>query len=596
MKIDLKFAVFTIICLVCCLSTVIGQQSYSNSINILDKKESSLLKSYPEILREKDSLKFVNFIESDLLSLWGKGYLLANLDTVYSEGDNYHADIYIGEAYQFGNIEVSENYSAIVRAAGLKNVRWKEKLVSSAMIEEYAETLLTYLEDHGYPFSSVQLDSTIIQNGKVQSKLILDRNQYVPFDTLEIKGEVDIRPGYLKRYLNIKAGEPYNRSRINDIQKRIGNLTFLQLDSTPIIKFANDKAEVQLYMQPKKASRFDFLIGVLPSSNNGERRFSIIGEFTGEMYNKLGQGEYIFANVQSRPETRILEVRFNYPYLADLPLGVDFSGRIFFNEEFRETVWDGGILYQFDGGSSLKASWTNKTSRLIDVDTASILLTKKLPNQLDVTFNGGSLEYAMRNLDYRFNPTKGWEMRLNGSVGIRRIIKNNTIEELSRPGADFNLAYDTLDLSTLQTEVKLSAAAYLPAFNVATFKFGLEGGLLYNQQQIYENELYRIGGNALLRGFDELSVLTSTYLVSTAEFRLLLDRNSFLSFPFIDYGITKLSQDGEEFWDTTISLGMGINFATPAGIFNVTFAAGRRLGNPIDLGNTKIHFGYVSLF
>jgi len=201
-----------------------------------------------------------------------------------------------------------------------------------------------------------------------------------------------------------------------------------------------------------------------------------------------------------------------------------------------------------------------------------------------------------RNLDYRFNPTKGWEIRLNGTLGVKRVIRNNTIEELSRPDLDFDLAYDTLKLNTLQTEAKLSAAFYLPAFRIATFKLGIEGGLQYNQERIFENELYRIGGNSLLRGFDELSVLTSTYLVTTAEFRLLLDRNSYLSFPFIDYGLTKIFVDDVEQWDTAISVGLGINFSTPAGIFNVSFAAGRRLDNPIDFGNTKIHFGYVSLF
>ena len=351
-----------------------------------------------------------------------------------------------------------------------------------------------------------------------------------------------------------------------------------------------------MYLKPKKASRFDFLIGVLPSSENGERKFSIVGEFTGEMYNKLGQGEYIFANIQSRQETKVLDVRFKYPYIFDWPLGIDLKGGIFFNEKFRETVWDAGLLYQFDGGASLKASWNNKTSRLINVDTVSILFNKKLPNQLDIAYNGGGLEYTYRDVDYRFNPSRGWELRLNATIGIKKVIQNNTIEELSRPGLDFNEAYDTLKLNTLQTEATISAAYYIPTFKIGTLKLGIEGGLLYNEEKIYENELYRIGGNSLLRGFDEQSIFTSAYLVNTLEFRLLLDRNSYLSFPFVDYGLTRITVDNEEIWDTAISVGMGINFSTPAGIFNVSFAAGRRINNPIDFGNTKVHFGYVSLF
>ncbi len=168
----------------------------------------------------------------------------------------------------------------------------------------------------------------------------------------------------------------------------------------------------------------------------------------------------------------------------DMPLGIDVKGGIFFNEKFRETKWDAGILYQFDGASSLKASWSNKTSRLIDIDTTSILSLGKLPNQLDITYNGGGLEYTFRDLDYRFNPSKGWEIRLNGTVGLKKIIPNIRIEELSRPGLDFEMAYDSLKLSTLQTEAELHAALYIPAFNIGTFKLGLEGGLQYNEEKI----------------------------------------------------------------------------------------------------------------
>lgn len=596
MTLDVKETLFIILFLLCLTQNGVGQGDVSNKVKVLDNHPLSVFPSLDKIIKEKDSIAFVGLLQADIIDLWGMGHVLANVDTIFVRDSSFHAEVYIGEKFRYGDIHVSKEDIAIVSAAGLKNVRWKDKVISIDRIKEYSESLLTYLEDHGYPFASVQLDSTTITDGVIDSKLVLSKNRYVPFDSIKVIGELDLRKSYLTRYLNIKANKPYSRTRVREIEKRINDLTFVTLDSTPIIKFANTLAEVQLFLKPKKASRFDFIIGVLPNTENGERKFSIIGEFTGEMYNKLGQGEYIYANVQSRPETRVLELRFNYPYLFDLPLGIDTKGGIFFNEQFRETVWDAGILYQFDGGSSLKASWSNKSSRLIDIDTASILLSKRLPNQLDITYNGGGLEYTYRDLDYRFNPSKGWELTVNGTVGLKKIIRNNRIEELSRPGLDLNEAYDSLKLNTLQTEAKLSAALYIPAFRIATFKMGFEGGFQYNEEQIFENELYRIGGNSLLRGFDELSVLTSAYLVSTAEFRLLLDRNSYLSFPFVDYGLTRITLDEEEKWDTAISIGMGINFATPAGIFNVSFAAGRRLDNPIDFGNTKIHFGYVSLF
>jgi hemolysin activation/secretion protein len=121
-------------------------------------------------------------------------------------------------------------------------------------------------------------------------------------------------------------------------------------------------------------------------------------------------------------------------------------------------------------------------------------------------------------------------------------------------------------------------------------------GARYDEGKVLENEMFRIGGNRLLRGFDELSILTNYYGVFTTELRLLLDRNSYFTLPFIDVSQNLLLGEDGQFWDTALGIGMGLNFATAAGIFNVSFAAGSRLGNPVNFQDTKVHFGYVNLF
>jgi len=563
-------------------------------VSIKDAELPRKLKKTAE--NAKDSMSFISIVENAVIELRTEGYLTSNVDTVIKNGDTLKAILFLGQVYEFDEVEVSPEQTAIVNAAGLKNLKWNNKKVSRSFINEYSETLLTYMENNGYPFARVKLDSSRLDNGRISAKLDLEKNKYVPFDSLNVFGNVGIRRAYLDQYLDINLDDPYSRKKIKNIEKRLGDLPFLEMDSTTFIKFENDRAAVQLYLKKKKASRFDFIIGVQPTNQNGDRQFSITGDFTAEMSNRLGQGEYIFANIQSRPETRVMDLRFKYPYLFDLPLGIDAKGSIFFNEKFRETVGDFGLLYQFDGASALKVSWNNKTSRLIDVDTASILLAKVLPSQLDVSYSGGGLEYSARAVDYLFNPSRGWDISLGGTVGLKKVIRNNTIEELSTDEVDFRLAYDSLKANTFQVEFHLSGAVYIPVSSSGTFKISTIGGLKYNEQKVFENELYRIGGNKLLRGFDEQSILSDIYLVNTAEFRLLLDRNSYLSFPFVDYGITKIRLEGEEVWDSALSIGLGINFATPAGIFNVSFATGKRLDNPFDFGNTKIHFGYVSLF
>ncbi|MBK8517401.1 MAG: BamA/TamA family outer membrane protein [Saprospiraceae bacterium] len=145
-------------------------------------------------------------------------------------------------------------------------------------------------------------------------------------------------------------------------------------------------------------------------------------------------------------------------------------------------------------------------------------------------------------------------------------------------------------------EMDFIGSYYIPVKNWAALKAGLSGAMRYNQQVLRPNELMRIGGNKILRGFDEESIFTDKYLFGTLEFRILFDQNSYLTLPFFDFGVTHIIIDGVEKNDPVLGVGMGLNFSTPAGIFNLSFGAGRNQGKPIDYGKMKIHFGYVNLF
>ncbi|WP_315820083.1 hypothetical protein [Paraflavitalea speifideaquila] len=45
-----------------------------------------------------------------------------------------------------------------------------------------------------------------------------------------------------------------------------------------------------------------------------------------------------------------------------------------------------------------------------------------------------------------------------------------------------------------------------------------------------------------------------------------------------------------------MGLGLGMAFETKAGIFNISYAAGKRDDAKFNLRQAKIHFGYVNYF
>jgi outer membrane protein assembly factor BamA len=184
-----------------------------------------------------------------------------------------------------------------------------------------------------------------------------------------------------------------------------------------------------------------------------------------------------------------------------------------------------------------------------------------------------------------FNPTKGYTLTLEVGAGNKRI----------KPDSDLNP--DSVEYSSTELEGNLTFDLFIPLSKRNVLNLGVAGGYR-SSKSMFENELYRLGGIATLRGFDEESILASVYSVGTFEYRYLLEQNSYL-YLFFDgaYYENKVRQmKGDEWIDQPIGYGAGISFETKAGIFSINYAIGQQKGNPPDLKSAKVHFGIVNWF
>jgi outer membrane protein assembly factor BamA len=348
---------------------------------------------------------------------------------------------------------------------------------------------------------------------------------------------------------------------------------------------------VQLDLRKRTASRFDFIIGFLPNSQQ-LGRFLLTGSFEGELQNTFGQGERVYAKFeQLRPESQFLALDFNLPYVFNLPFGTDFSFQLYKRDTtFLDLEVDAGVQYLLEGGNYLKVFWSNRSSRLLAINNQQLLNSRQLPPQLDVSYPAFGLEWLYQRLDYRFNPRKGWMSRLKASVGTKKISRNSKIEEL-----ELGFLYDSLELRSSQYRLEADLEAYVPLFVSSTLKLGLNSSWIFSDEPIYINEQFRLGGNRLLRGFDEEQFFATQYVVGTLEYRLLIGPNSFL-YLFGDYGwLANRTATLDEVLQP-FGFGSGISFETKVGIFGISLAVGRQKGVPIDFSSPKVHFGYVSRF
>jgi outer membrane protein assembly factor BamA len=554
----------------------------------------------PKIVQ--DSFKGAEILRGYLQEFRKQAYLEVSFDSVSVKDSFFMVKCHIGNRYQWVTIRQGNMPPTFLHSVDFSTKYKENNPFSLNEMLDLEENLLQYAENNGYPFAQVWLDSLVIEKGQISAALMLEKGQLFTFDTLKIEGFVHIKPSILQHYLDIKKGVVFNRSKILKISQRLSELTYLQERQKPTVIFKeNNTATINLLIDAKKASRWDFLVGILPSTTaNGSQKFNITFNGNADFQNILGIGERIFANFENlRPQSPRLNLKLTVPYILNSPFGFDGAFDLYKRDSlYLETRLTLGTQYFLGNNNYLKLFWHNYKANNLIINKLQVISSKKLPPTLDVSTHTFGLEWSRQHLDFRFNPRTGFSILLRGSAGVRQVRKNLDILSLKDPNDalfNFSRLYDTLNLTDFQYKIETQADFYVPVFKRSTVKIGAQSGWLFNATPVSLNEQYRIGGSRLLRGFNEETIFATQYAVGTLEYRLLIGRNSYLyAFTDIAY-VANVSRATRQF-DTPIGFGAGITFETKVGLFGFTLAAGREKGNAIDLKNTKTHFGYISLF
>ena len=119
------------------------------------------------------------------------------------------------------------------------------------------------------------------------------------------------------------------------------------------------------------------------------------------------------------------------------------------------------------------------------------------------------------------------------------------------------------------------------------------GGFTQNQN-LFLNDLFRIGGLKTIRGFNENFFYARSYGYLNTEQRLFFGENSFL-LVFADIGILENPYFARSI-DRPVSFGSGVNLDTGSGIFRFIYGVGKSNSQPLAFSYSRIHFGYLARF
>lgn len=579
-----------------------AQEKWTLEIVTLDKADDFLEEKeyeWPETV--SDSLAAQAALRNLLLQLQGNSYLAASIDQIEQEDSTLVAQLYIGDSYEWAKLENHNVDDAFLDGIGYRERLYQNKAFQYREVRLLQESLLSYAENNGYPFATVWLDSLQVNDGQISARLNLQKGPLIFMEDINPIGNVKISKFYLQNYLGLKPGDLYSREKITQVKNRMKELPFLKEKKDATITFRGAQAITNLFIEKRKASRWDFLVGVLPQSNSlnpDEVSPPIItASILADMNNQFGLGEKVFFKFeQLRPQQQTIEFQVLYPYLLDLPFGVDFDFSMYRRDTaFLDVIFDVGVQYLLEGGNYFKVFWKNSSSLLQIIDTNAIIQRGRLPDVLDVRNSLFGVEYQYQKLDYRFNPRKGWATQLLAGAGIKRIRENAQILGIADARVNPQALYDSLTLQSFQYQLEGKLERYFPVFKNSTIRTALEGGMVLSKNPIYRNEQYRLGGNRRLRGFDEESINATAFAILTLEYRLLIGTNSnFYVFTNLAY-LEDITVDVRRF-DRPYGFGAGLTFETKVGLFGFSLALGSENNNPIDFRNVKTHFGYIRTF
>ncbi len=559
-----------------------AQNGFELKVSVTDESQSILNKyKYQNKLNELSEAQLI--INNLIREIHNDGYLLARIESEEVVENQINYSISIGPPFEWMQLSAGNLDPLLLRKVAYREGNFSQRRFNYRELSKLENSILNYAENNGYPFASLSYDSLQIEDNQISSSLNLDLGPLIVYDSLDVKGDV-IKRTFLESYLGIRPGEPYEMDRVEGSIQRINSLPYLRLIGRPEISYQNEEASISYEFEKRRINTIDGIIGFLPNSgsNNG---LLITGQFDMELYNPFLTGKHIGIHWRSPSEqSQMLQMLYEHPHIFRSP--VSFAAD--FNFLKQDTTFS---KLNFNVDVDLQVGAAGRIAVFTEFIESNLLSTSQyedateLPEFADISNALYGLSFTNQTWDDPIFPTRGRYLFIAAGLGNKTIDRNIDLPDEVYEGVDFESVQYRFDLNVQQFFNPR------PRWNM---KWAIDGGWLENDN-LFRNDAYRLGGLNSIRGFDENFYFATRYIKSTFENRYFIDSSSYLLL-FADFGYLDgftASESSEGF----IGFGTGISFDTGRGIFNLVYALGTSNSvGALDFNRSKIHFGFTTRF
>lgn len=513
------------------------------------------------------------------LAAYKAGFIGISVDSCVKTDSNFIAWVYLGKPYHWKAV------------TGLPNLTYSSD-VSLPTIWQTIDDLLRKDAAVGYPFAAIELLNWQVVNDSISAEFSYKKGAYTKWLPVVNRGAAKLGTAFLNRYLNIAPNSTFSEQQFLEADALLSSLPYVTVTKPTELVLSSGGASLNTYLQSKAANEINALIGFLPQNPVTGGRTQIVGDAVVHLRNIFNGGEALYINWQQlQPASPRLQLQYTQPFVAGSKYSLATQFELFRRDSsFLQLQLFLKLSVPLGKRQFASIGYQLQSSSLLTVDTNRLLVTGRLPNELDFVAQSIVVGYNYGRL-LEYERTGGWQVNMLVQAGSKRIQKNNTITEL-KGGANFDEMYQSLNLNSFQFIAKPTVQKHWLLGKSALLKASATGAVLFTDRVLF-NEVFQIGGIKLLRGFNEQQFFVNKYAVSTVEYKYFIAPESCL------YGFADMGWLNQPFLKNgngiATGIGAGIYLKTGTGILNLAWAVGRFQNEPFNFRQSKLHIGFSAL-
>lgn len=534
-------------------------QEYKLKIFSKDSLENVILKKINYKKEKQTELLIQNELDSILKSIFYLGYLNAKIISKTKKDSIIRTEFKLNNKIEKTIINFKEN-DLLNEFIKLEEIQVTNNKISIPFLETstFIKKVMLFYKKNGYPFIKINYKNHQIQNNKLITDLIIHKNNSRKIDSIIIKGYNNFPNNFLKFYLNFSKNKTYNKAILTKINTKANTIPFATRTKKTEVLFLKDSTLIYIYLQKKKTSQFDGLIGF---SSNDKSKLVFSGHLNLKLNNLFNRGELIELLWKSNEkENKYFDMNVDFPYVFNSRINPKINFSIYSQDtSFVNVQTKIAINYILNSN--------HKIGLITSFENSNNLLKNEIENIIDYKANLYGIEY-----EYKIYSTDiFYKNKRLINFFLKRGVKNTNDKKNNKTEIQLNLSY----LINLGKRINVNLNNY-SAINIT--------------DDLLENELYKIGGTLSIRGFSEKSIASSKYSILTTDINYKINKKTYL-YSIIDYGQTYNTK-----YNNLISLGLGYKTKLKSSILNINYSMGKTQDIPLNFKKALLNISFINYF